>query len=103
MNPDRRKCIVYMLTNFDTTFAEDYYRLKKIQEVGLDPDVRVYRKSALPKRHIIRDFQRWCNNRFIFRSGTEFWDYAPRKDGLTMRQTYPAEYVQCKERGLVDE
>ena len=84
--PDERKCCVYVLTNYDTTFEQDYYRIKKIQELGLSPDVRVYRKNTAPQ--ITRDLQRWCNNRFIYRSGVDFYDYVPRADGKTIREIY---------------
>lgn len=94
VKPNKRNCCVYCLTNFNTSFSEDYYRINKIREIGLTPDVRVYRKEALPKRHILRDFQRWCNNRFVFRSVPDFWDYAPRKDGLSMKATYPEHYSE---------
>lgn len=79
------KCIVYMLVNFDTSIEEDLYRIRKIRELGYLPDVRVYRKNSAPQ--ILKDLQRWCNNRFIFKS-CDFMDYVPRKDGKTIRQTY---------------
>lgn len=85
---DDRNSVVYMLTNYDTTIAEDFYRANIIQSLGYQPDIRIYRKNSLPQRHILRDFQRWCNNRFLYRS-CKFADYAPRKDGLTMREKYP--------------
>lgn len=86
-NISDRKAVVYMLTNYDTTIEEDIYRINKIRELGYMPDVRIYRKESLPKRHILRDLQRWCNNRFIFRS-CEFEDYTPRKDGKSMKELY---------------
>ena len=86
-NISDRRAIVYMLTNYDTTIEEDLYRINKIRELGYSPDVRIYRKESLPKRHILRDLQRWCNNRFIFRS-CEFEDYTPRKDGKSMKELY---------------
>ena len=86
-NISDRKAVVYMLTNYDTTIEEDMYRINKIRELGYMPDVRIYRKESLPKRHILRDLQRWCNNRFIFRS-CEFEDYTPRKDGKSMKELY---------------
>lgn len=95
VKPDSRNCSVYMLTNYDTTFAEDYYRVKKIQELGLAPDVRIYRKESLPKRHILRDLQRWCNNRFIYQS-TDFWDYEPRKSGR-MKEVYSEWFKRINE------
>lgn len=76
---------VYILTNFDTTIEEDLYRVKKVQEVGLLPDIRIYRKETAPR--ILRDLQRWCNNRIIYRS-CEFMDYVPRSDGKTIRELY---------------
>ena len=82
-----RSCIVYMLTNYDTTIEEDLYRVNKIREIGYAPDIRIYRKESLPKRHILRDLQRWCNNRFLYRS-CEFMDYVPRADGRTIQELY---------------
>lgn len=79
------KSVVYILTNFNTTIEEDLYRVQKVREVGFLPDVRVYRKSTAPQ--IIKDLQRWCNNRFIFRK-CEFMDYIPRADGKTIKQIY---------------
>jgi hypothetical protein len=78
---------VYMLTNFDTNIEQDIYRIKKIEEVGFRPDVRIYRKNSLPQRHILRDLQRWCNNRILYNS-CEFMDYIPRSDGKTIREIY---------------
>ena len=86
VKPDERKCYVYVLTNYDTTFEQDYYRIKKLQELGLSPDVRIYRKNTAPQ--ITKDLQRWCNNRYIYRSGVDFYDYVPRADGKTIREIY---------------
>lgn len=82
-----RNAIVYMLTNYDTTIKQDLYRIEKIKEVGFQPDVRIYRKEALPDRHILRDLQRWCNNRFLYHS-CDFMDYVPRSDGKTIKEIY---------------
>ena len=68
-----REAIVYMLTN------------NAIRNLGFQPDVRIYRKSTAPR--VLRDLQRWCNNRFIFHS-CDFMDYVPRKDGKTIRELY---------------
>ena len=87
LNLEDRKSVVYMLTNYDTSVDEDLYRLNKIKELGYMPDVRIYRKASLPKQHILKDMQRWCNNRFLYRS-TEFLDYVPRKDGKTIKELY---------------
>lgn len=77
--------IVYMLTNYDTTIEEDLYRLRMIKQCGFLPDVRIYRKPAAPQ--ILRDLQRWCNNRILYRS-CDFMDYVPRADGKTIKQLY---------------
>ena len=76
---------VYILTNFDTTIEEDLYRVRMVQEAGFIPDIRIYRKNTAPQ--ILRDLQRWSNNRFIYRS-CDFMDYVPRKDGKTVKQLY---------------
>lgn len=82
-----RNAIVYMLTNYDTTIEEDLYRIQKIREIGFAPDVRIYRKETLPHPHILRDLQRWANNRFIYRI-CEFMDYVPRSNGKTIKELY---------------
>lgn len=82
----KSKLIVYMLTNYDTTIEEDLYRVTKIEESGFIPDVRIYRKPTAPQ--ILKDLQRWCNNRIIHGS-CDFMDYIPRKrDGRTIKQIY---------------
>ena len=92
---DNRNAIVYMLTNYDTTIKEDLYRLKAIRDAGFHPDVRIYRKNALPKRHILRDLQRWCNNRFVYKS-CNFFDYAPRVDGIKVKDLYADLLTDCE-------
>lgn len=93
---DDRKAIVYMLTNFDTSIKDDVYRVKLIQSAGYLPDVRIYRKNALPKRHILRDLQRWSNNRVLYHT-TKFFDYVPRKDGKPIREIYKDILKDCEE------
>lgn len=80
------KAYVYVLTNYNTTFEEDYYRIQKIREIGLAPDVRIYRKNSAPQ--LARDLQRWCNNRIIYYSTPDFMEYVPRKDGKTIKELY---------------
>lgn len=90
-----RNSVVYMLTNFDTSIREDLYRVQMLKDIGFTPDVRIYRKAALPKRHILRDLQRWCNNRFVFRS-CNFFDYVPRADGVPIRELYKDVLQDCE-------
>lgn len=82
----QRNCYVYVLTNYNTTFEEDYRRIKIIQDLGLSPDVRIYRKPTAPR--ILKDLQRWCNNRIIYRACSDFFQYVPRTDGKTILDTY---------------
>lgn len=70
---------VYVLTNFNTTMAENLYRIYMLEDMGFDPYVMVYDKPNAPQE--IRDLQRWCNNKFIFKSAKRFEDYAPRGRG----------------------
>lgn len=79
------KAVVYMLTNYNTTIEEDLYRVRMIKDCGYLPDVRIYRKPTAPK--ILKDLQRWCNNRFLYRS-CDFMDYIPRVDGKTIKELY---------------
>lgn len=80
-----RDAIVYILTNFDTTIEEDLYRVNMVQEAGFSPDIRIYRKHTAPQ--ILRDLQRWANNRLLYRS-CDFMNYVPRKYGKTIKELY---------------
>jgi hypothetical protein len=64
---------VYCLTNFGSTMEENLYRIYTLRDLGYDPYVMIYDKPNAPRE--IRDLQRWCNNRFIFRSCERFEDY----------------------------
>lgn len=94
---DPRRAIVYMLTNYDTDFRDDWHRLTLIRALGYTPDVRIYRKTSLPKPHILRDFQHWANNRFIYHS-CDFWEFVPRKDGKPIKEIYPDAFASVQAR-----
>lgn len=64
---------VYILVNFDSSIEEDLYRIYRLRNLGFDPYVMIYDKQNAPQR--IRDLQRWCNNKFIFRSCANFENY----------------------------
>lgn len=68
---------VYVLTNFNTTMAENLFRIYKLDEMGFDPYVMIYDKPNAPQE--IRLLQRWCNNKIIFKSCKRFEDYDTRK------------------------
>lgn len=75
-NGFRRKSnigMVYCLTNFNSTMEENLYRIYTLRDMGYDPYVMVYDKPHAPKE--IRDLQRWCNNKIIFKSCKKFEDY----------------------------
>lgn len=70
---------VYCLTNYDTTMEENLYRIYTLRDMGYDPYVMIYDKPNAPKE--ILDLQRWCNNRFIFKSVADFEKYDPKSGG----------------------
>lgn len=76
----------YVLTNYDTTPHEDWYRVRKVQELGFRPYVMIYQKGT--QSQFLTDLQRWSNSPIIFNS-TSFPDYVPRKDGKSCRELYP--------------
>ena len=70
--------MVYCLTNFNSTMEENLYRVYTLRDLGYDPYVMVYDKHHAPKE--IRDLQRWCNNKIIFKKVRKFEDY--KKNGV---------------------
>ena len=80
-----RYCKVYILTNYDTTPAEDWYRVKKVIELGFQPDVRIYPKGT--HNQFLTDLARWANNSRLYRS-CPFVDYIPRRDGKRCGELY---------------
>lgn len=69
---------VYVLVNFNTTTEEDLYRIYRLREMNYDPYVMVYDKPNAPKE--IKQLQRWCNNKFIFRVCDRFEDYKSSRE-----------------------
>lgn len=72
---DKRKIIVYVLTNYNTTHEQDLERIYRIREIGCWPYVTVYDLDKLPKGHITKRLRRWVNMRAIFESIPNFKDY----------------------------
>lgn len=64
---------VYVLTNFGSTIDEDLYRIYALRDMGYDPYVMIFNKPNAPKE--VKRLQRWCNNRFIFKSCKNFKNY----------------------------
>lgn len=75
-NNFRRKSnigMVYCLTNFNSTMEENLYRIYTLRDLGFDPYVMIYDKPHAQKE--IKQLQRWCNNKIIFKSCKKFEDY----------------------------
>lgn len=65
--------MVYCLTNYNSTMEQNLYRVYTLRDMGYDPYVMVYDKEHAPQE--IKDLQRWCNNKIIFKSCRDFKDY----------------------------
>lgn len=78
------KC--YVLTNYDTTHEEDWYRVRSLVELGYQPYVMIYQKGTHDQ--FLTDLARWSNSLFLNRS-VSFEDYVPRKDGKSCKELYP--------------
>ncbi len=72
-NKHGRYGTVYCLTNFNSTMAENLYRIYTLRDLGYDPYVMVYNKPNAPKE--IKRLQRWVNNKIIFAKCKTFDDY----------------------------
>lgn len=68
---------VYVLTNFNTTMDENLYRVYTLRDMGFDPYIMIYDKPNAPRD--IRLLQRWCNNKYIFKSADRFEDFDPKR------------------------
>lgn len=68
-----RKRRVYVLTNYNTSMEENLFRVYKLREMKFDPYVMIYNKPNAPKE--VKRLQRWCNNKYIWRSCERFEDY----------------------------
>lgn len=73
LDKDDRSVRVYVLTNYNTNINQDLERIYTIKSIGFDPFVMVYDKPHAPQQ--IRQLQRWCNNKRIFRRVDSFYDY----------------------------
>lgn len=65
--------VVYVLTNYDSTMEENLFRIYTLRDMGFDPYVMIYNKPNAPKE--IKQLQRWCNNKVIFKSCKKFENY----------------------------
>jgi hypothetical protein len=74
-NTRDRDMIVYVLCNFDTTIEQDLERIYTLRDIGCWAYVMLYDKENIPRNHVLRKLQRWCNNRFVFAKCARFEDY----------------------------
>lgn len=58
------RLMFYVLIGFDTTEAEDLYRILTLDGLGVDPFVMPYNTKDDYQRH----FARWCNHKAIFKT-----------------------------------
>lgn len=71
---DKSRRIVYVLTNFGwCNVVDTLERIYILRGLGFDPYVMIYNKPAAPR--ILKDIQRWCNNKIIFGACPIFEDY----------------------------
>ena len=70
--------MVYCLTNFNSTMEENLYRIYTLRDLGYDPYVMIYNKPAAPQD--VKDLQRWCNNKIVFKKVKKFEDYIPTRN-----------------------
>ena len=68
--------MVYVLTNYNSTMEENLYRISVLRDLGYDPYVMIYNKPTAPQE--VKDLQRWCNNKIIFKKCRGFAEYSRR-------------------------
>ena len=85
-NGSDRNIKCYVLTNYDTTHEEDWYRVRSLVELGYQPYVMIYQKGTHDQ--FLTDLARWSNSLFLNRS-VSFEDYVPRKDSKSCKELYP--------------
>ena len=74
---DYRRKTVYILTNYNSTMEQNLFRIYTVRDLGFSPYVMIYNKPAAPQE--VRYLQRWCNNKWVFRTTPRFDDYDPKK------------------------
>lgn len=66
----------YVLVGFDTTFEEDMYRVRRLQEFGIDPYIMRFHKNDIKTNH----FTRWVMTHAYRRmSFDEYWPWQKTK------------------------
>lgn len=74
------KIMCYVLIGYNSTIAEDYYRVQELRKLKVSPFVmpfRDYANTRTPTQYE-KDFAAWVNKPQLFNS-CDFKDFAPRK------------------------
>lgn len=74
IKPYRHMCFV--LVGFNTSYEEDWYRCRKLMELGVDPYVMIYNENEKGDERL-KHFARWINSR-IYKT-CNFEEYEPWK------------------------
>ena len=70
---DKRRLSIYVLTNYNSKLEDDLCRIETLKKLGYSPYVMIYNKPEAPP--VIRQLQRWVNNKRIFYTVNNFADY----------------------------
>lgn len=68
---------VYVLVNYNTEWKFDLHRINWLKDNGFDPYVMIYEKWNADQKYFY--LQRAVNNKYIFWSLENLWDYEPLK------------------------
>lgn len=71
--PHGHNGVVYMITNFNTSFEQDLERIYTLRDMNYWPFVMVYDREHADNEY--RRLQRWVNMRAVFKSVDRFEDY----------------------------
>lgn len=69
----KRPTQFYVLVGYNTTYAQDLYRIHVLRGYGIDPYVMVYNNRRGDE--ILRHMARWVNQKRVFRQCLNFYDY----------------------------
>lgn len=72
---DKRKMVVYVLTNYNSTIEQDLERIYTLRDLGYSPYVMIYKKYSLQRGHDLLRMQRWVNSKVAFAVVDRFEDY----------------------------
>lgn len=71
--PHNHNGTVYVLTNFNSTFEQDLFRINMLRSMNYWPFVMVYDREHADSQY--KRLQRWVNNRAVFMTVEQFNDY----------------------------